>query len=39
MSQIVQNLSDISDQYEALFVDLWGCVHNGVELILQLMRR
>ena len=31
MSQIVQNLSDISDQYEALFVDLWGCVHNGVE--------
>ncbi len=31
MSQIIQNLSEISDQYEALFVDLWGCVHNGVE--------
>ena len=30
MSQIVNALSDISAQYDALFVDLWGCVHNGV---------
>ncbi len=30
MTQIVQNLSDISQTYDALFVDLWGCVHNGV---------
>ncbi|EPX79725.1 TIGR01459 family HAD-type hydrolase [Salipiger mucosus] len=30
MTQIIDRLSDISDQYEALFVDLWGCVHNGV---------
>ena len=30
MTQIVNALSDISAQYDALFVDLWGCLHNGV---------
>ncbi|MHA6264937.1 TIGR01459 family HAD-type hydrolase [Arenibacterium sp. CAU 1754] len=30
MSRIIQSLAEISDPYEALFVDLWGCVHNGV---------
>lgn len=30
MTQIVEHLSEISDRYDALFVDLWGCVHNGV---------
>ena len=30
MSQIIQSLSEVSDRYRALFVDLWGCVHNGV---------
>ena len=30
MSQIVKTLAEISAQYDALFVDLWGCVHNGV---------
>ncbi|WP_435231181.1 TIGR01459 family HAD-type hydrolase [Pseudopelagicola sp. nBUS_20] len=30
MTQIISKLADISDRYEALFVDLWGCVHNGV---------
>ncbi|MEX0350129.1 MAG: TIGR01459 family HAD-type hydrolase [Paracoccaceae bacterium] len=30
MSQIIHSLSDVSDRYRALFVDLWGCVHNGV---------
>ncbi|SIS55441.1 HAD-superfamily class IIA hydrolase, TIGR01459 [Roseivivax lentus] len=30
MSQIVRSLSDIAAPYDALFVDLWGCVHNGV---------
>ncbi|MEM8822744.1 MAG: TIGR01459 family HAD-type hydrolase [Pseudomonadota bacterium] len=28
--QIIQALSDISDKYAAMFVDLWGCVHDGV---------
>ncbi len=30
MSQIIQSLADVSDRYQALFVDLWGCVHNGI---------
>lgn len=30
MTQIIQALSDISDRYDAAFVDLWGCVHNGL---------
>ena len=30
MTPIIQNLSEISERYDALFCDLWGCVHNGV---------
>ncbi len=30
MTRIIETLSEISAQYDALFVDLWGCVHNGV---------
>ncbi|KUP91246.1 TIGR01459 family HAD-type hydrolase [Tritonibacter horizontis] len=30
MTQIISNLSEISSRYKALFVDLWGCVHNGI---------
>ncbi|HBT00013.1 TIGR01459 family HAD-type hydrolase [Salipiger marinus] len=30
MTRIIEQLSDISQDYEALFVDLWGCLHNGV---------
>ncbi len=30
VTKIIQSLSEISDRYEALFVDLWGCVHNGI---------
>ncbi|WP_371223464.1 TIGR01459 family HAD-type hydrolase [Roseovarius sp. 2305UL8-3] len=31
MTQIIQSLSEVSDRYTALFVDLWGCVHNGIQ--------
>lgn len=31
MTQIIEHLRDVAHQYDALFVDLWGCVHNGVE--------
>lgn len=31
MTQIVNHLAEISDRYDALFVDLWGCIHNGLE--------
>lgn len=30
MTRIIHALSEISAQYDALFVDLWGCVHDGV---------
>ena len=33
MTQIISALSDISDNYQALFVDLWGCVHDGVKAL------
>ncbi|SLN50604.1 TIGR01459 family HAD-type hydrolase [Pseudooctadecabacter jejudonensis] len=30
MSQIVSTFAEISDQYDVAFVDLWGCMHNGI---------
>ena len=33
MTEIIQSLSDVSGRYRALFVDLWGCVHDGVRAI------
>lgn len=30
MTRIITALSEVSANYDALFVDLWGCVHNGV---------
>ncbi|MFT6089620.1 TIGR01459 family HAD-type hydrolase [Sulfitobacter sp.] len=33
MTQIINNLFEVSDRYEALFVDLWGCVHDGVKAL------
>jgi HAD superfamily hydrolase (TIGR01459 family) len=29
MTEIIQSLADISQRYEALYCDLWGCLHNG----------
>ena len=29
MTRILASLADISDQYDALFCDLWGCLHDG----------
>jgi HAD superfamily hydrolase (TIGR01459 family) len=31
MVQIIQSFDEISDRYDAAFVDLWGCMHNGIE--------
>ena len=28
--QIINQLDEISDRYDALLVDLWGCMHNGL---------
>lgn len=33
MTRIVDTLTEISAQYDALFVDLWGCVHDGVKAL------
>lgn len=28
--RIVESLSEVSDRYDAVFCDLWGCLHNGL---------
>jgi HAD superfamily hydrolase (TIGR01459 family) len=33
MTQIITALSEVSNRYDALFVDLWGCVHDGVKAL------
>jgi len=30
MPQVVTTFAEISDHYDVAFVDLWGCVHNGI---------
>ncbi|MFV0245317.1 MAG: TIGR01459 family HAD-type hydrolase [Qingshengfaniella sp.] len=32
MTRIIRSLAEISASYDALFCDLWGCVHNGVRV-------
>lgn len=31
MTQIINSFGDIAGRYQAAFVDLWGCLHNGYE--------
>ena len=31
MAQVIGSFAEISDRYEAAFVDLWGCMHNGLQ--------
>ncbi len=28
--RIVESLAEVSDRYDAVFCDLWGCLHNGL---------
>jgi HAD superfamily hydrolase (TIGR01459 family) len=30
MTEIITDLAQVSSRYEAVFCDLWGCLHNGV---------
>ncbi|MDS9467833.1 TIGR01459 family HAD-type hydrolase [Paracoccus sp. MBLB3053] len=30
MTQIINSLAEVSADYDVLFCDLWGCLHNGV---------
>ena len=36
--QVIERLRDISDQFDALFCDVWGCVHNGVRPFEEAVR-
>ena len=38
MSQIINSFADISGQYDVAFVDLWGCVHNGITSFPEAVR-
>jgi HAD superfamily hydrolase (TIGR01459 family) len=29
MTELITSLADISDRYDAVFCDVWGCFHNG----------
>ena len=33
MTTIIERFEEIAGQYDAVFCDVWGCVHNGVEPI------
>src|SRR5690606_9167527 len=30
MTRIIDSLADISENYDAILCDLWGCLHNGI---------
>ncbi|NDR59660.1 TIGR01459 family HAD-type hydrolase [Aliiruegeria sabulilitoris] len=30
MTRIIENFAEVSSMYDAAFVDLWGCMHNGL---------
>ena len=30
MTQIISALSEVSDRYDVLYCDLWGCLHDGL---------
>lgn len=32
MTRLISSLSQIASQYDVLFCDLWGCVHNGQQV-------
>ena len=31
-TKIIKGLSEIQSKYDAFFIDLWGVIHNGVQL-------
>ena len=38
MAQIIQSFDEISGQYDAAFVDLWGCLHDGIRALPEAVR-
>jgi HAD superfamily hydrolase (TIGR01459 family) len=35
MTRIIEDFAAIADQYDVAFVDLWGCMHNGISAFPQ----
>ena len=35
MTQRINGLNEVIHKYDALLVDLWGCVHNGIQAYPQ----
>ncbi|MEM7722967.1 MAG: TIGR01459 family HAD-type hydrolase [Pseudomonadota bacterium] len=33
MTRIIQSLSEVSDRYDAVYCDLWGCLHDGIRAL------
>ena len=31
-SKLIRGLSEVQSRYDAFFIDLWGVIHNGIEL-------
>ena len=31
MTEVIASFAEVSGRYDAAFVDLWGCMHNGLE--------
>ena len=31
-AKFIEGLSEVQDKYDAFFIDLWGVIHNGIEL-------
>ncbi len=38
MTNVIRTFSEISDNYNAVICDLWGCLHNGVESFPEALR-
>lgn len=38
MTRILHALSDVATDYDVLFCDLWGCVHNGIRAYPEAVR-
>ncbi len=38
MTNVITTFSEISDNYNAVICDLWGCLHNGIESFPEALR-
>ena len=31
-TKLIKGLSEVQEKYDAFFIDLWGVIHNGIQL-------